>query len=206
MYAPEKIRAQTLKKLKAKGIDIPNTLPTLEPDLTLRPENEIINRALTLSTVTAKAYGFKHATHWLEQNSLIGLLAKSEKDFVLKDKGNPDQFKANVESLYAFAWLLGFYKSIKHFAFCPENLITKFPDLQKGESPARFREAACLQRLERAVEELDFHFCLHWQLREVQLNRRGSRVGLPPYVVVQRRRALEWCLSNNDWDDVILDT
>ena len=29
---------------------------------------------------------------------------------------------------------------------------------------------------------------------------------VPPYIVVERRRDLEWLLSDEDWDDISLDT
>jgi hypothetical protein len=47
---------------------------------------------------------------------------------------------------------------------------------------------------------------MHWAIFESQLKGEFADHPLPAYLVVERRRALEWCFSDSPWDEVSLDT
>ncbi len=67
----------------------------------------------------------------------------------------------------------------------------------------------CKARLrsdDQIVSAADLAYCLHWAIRQSELEGKRPPGKVPPYVVVERRRALEWLLSDEDWDDVPLDT
>lgn len=52
----------------------------------------------------------------------------------------------------------------------------------------------------------DLSYRIHWAVINSQIHHKNPPGLVPAYVVVERRRALEWILQENDWDDVVLDT
>ena len=54
---------------------------------------------------------------------------------------------------------------------------------------------------------LDLFYCYHWACVEKQI-RPETKIGkLNPEVVVERRKGLEWLISEEkDWDNISLDT
>jgi hypothetical protein len=131
----EKIRKRSVAKAEKLGYQTNPHLPLLDEDLSLRPENEIIERSLALFAVVATSYGFdkKSAISWLEREGVYGRLAASEKGFLLNDDGDCSFIQKQVEGLNAFSWSLGITKTLEFDQVCSNDLITLFPDLKQGD-------------------------------------------------------------------------
>jgi hypothetical protein len=79
------------------------------------------------------------------------------------------------------------------------------PDLKKLESTTRFRDRARMRSWQDIFSFCDLAYCLHWAIQEASRTNRGV-TNIQAYVIIERRRALEWVLYGEDWDSVSLDT
>ncbi len=80
------------------------------------------------------------------------------------------------------------------------------PNLKQSQSSTDFRKKANPRPLEQIVMACDLAYFLHWAIRQAELSGKQPPANLKPYVIVERRRALEWLLSKEAWDEVPLDT
>ena len=202
------IRASSCQLAKVFGFEVPVTLPLLEADLALRPTGEIIDRALVVSVIVAASYGFgrNDALSWLAQESLTKCLSRQEADFLNGSDKTRHQFQSQVESLCAFGWALGFLPELDFSKDCPDRLVAIYPNLKAMTPAVGFRESAELRPVQKIAEACDAAYCLHWGLRQSMLDGVKPKRPLSSKVVTERRRALEWMLNKNAWDDISLDT
>ncbi len=202
------IRTASCQLAKKFGFHIPASLPLLETDSDPRPIEDIVDRALIVSVIVAVSYGFKRdaALLWLEQESLMELLSPQEKDFLSGSDERRQQFQVQVETLCAFAWSLGLLPDLDFEKDCPNHLVSLYPDFKKMEPTAKFRERAKLRTTQEIVGACDAAYCLHWGLNQAMLDGVKSKRRISQIVVTERRRALEWILGKEDWDEIALDT
>jgi hypothetical protein len=52
----------------------------------------------------------------------------------------------------------------------------------------------------------DAAYCLHWGINQAGLDGIEPNPGLSYVVIAERRRALEWILNKENWDEITLDT
>jgi len=205
---PKRIRDESIAAAKRLGVDVPATLPLLDAGLETRSATEATSRILAMNAVAATAYGFdKHrAIAWLNQEALTDSLSELEKCFVLEGAGQSDRFKVQVEGMWALAWGMGIVNELNFADDCDSRFVTMLPNLKQSQSSADFRKKANPRPLGQVVAACDLAYCLHWAIRQSELTGKRPPGNLKPYVVVERRRALEWLLSKEAWDDVPLDT
>lgn len=198
------LRESSLQKIKALGLIINSELPLLETQILVRSEEDIIRRALALHGVVANSFGFKKAYHWLEENRLKKFLSSNEVTFLKKHK-NPSSFQCGFEGLYVFAWLLGHLEDFDLLSRCPDTLVGLYPNLKVGEPSNKFSLESSLIKSDKIIEQLDLAYCLHWSLVHNRL--KGNLSPLPALsMLAERRKVLEWVCSDDDWDDISLDT
>ena len=202
------IRAETIEAAKRLGVDVLATLPLLDAGLEMRSANETISRILAMNAVAATAHGFDKtkAVAWLNQEALTDSLSEQEKRFIFDGAGNPDRFKVQVEGMWALAWAIGIANELNFAKDCDNRFVMMLPSLKQSQSSAVFREKANLRSLEQIVAACDLAYCLHWAVRQSELSSKRLPGNLKPYVVIERRHALEWLLSKEAWDEVSLDT
>lgn len=202
------IRSRALLVAKDLGFKIAETLPLTDLSLTTRSVEEIQNRALALATLVAVSYGCSRdvALSWLKHEQLIQMLTRAEVEFLLTGQGDVVAFQDQVEALCAFAWALNFLPILDFGKTCPDYLVTIFPNLKVNEPSTRFRQKSMLRPVGEIIQASDIACCLHWAIVEAELDRKSYPGKAPTYVITERRRALEWILSIDDWDEVSLDT
>ncbi|WP_165840744.1 DUF4272 domain-containing protein [Pseudomonas sp. SDI] len=202
------VRSKSLADSEKLGFPRADILPILDEELVIRPVEEIIDRALVLSVVVAVSYGFPRnkALSWLEKESLTDSLSSLELKFVKSSSQLSQVFQVQVEALCAFAWGLGYLPTLDFSAASPNHLVSVFPDFKVLESARRFREKARLLPVSDMVSALDLAYCLHWGISHARLGGGIVPGKVPPHVIVERHRALEWMFSSVDWDDISLDT
>ena len=67
--------------------------------------------------------------------------------------------------------------------------------------------ASRLRNVEKILDMLDLFYCYHWACVEKQIRPETETGKLNPEVVVERRRGLEWLISEEqDWNEISLDT
>lgn len=206
----EAMRAESERVAKTLGYPIHSGLPRLDDSLVLRPQDEIASRALALLCVVVRAYGFSSDTNvreWIKSENLARHLTPDEEHFLYHgDQTKVTELKTREECLWAFAWVLGFHDSLEFGEYCQPTLSSFFPRFNEGETSEKFRSRCRLRPLSEILAKADLAYCLHWAIREGQLKQKRLKVAVHPYVVIERRHALEWMLSREHWDDVSLDT
>jgi len=204
----KRIRDESIGAAKRLGVDVLATLPLLDAGLEMRSASETASRILAMNAVAATAYGFDKAKAiaWLNQEALNDSLSGQEKRFVFEGAGQPDRFKVQVEGMWALAWAMGIANELNFAKDCDNRFAAMLPNLKQSQSGADFRKKATPRPLEQVVAACDLAYCLHWAIRQSELSGKRPPANLKPYVVVERRRALEWLLSKEAWDEVPLDT
>lgn len=204
---PELIREETVQEARRLGYEVSSELPLLDFNLRLRDEDEVARRCLARYAAVAVAYGFDRgrARDWLKCEGLAEALATSERDF-LDGQDDVDPPKAGVESLWALCWALGFVASLDFGQICGDELISLFPDLRAGDEPRQFFTRARLRPLAQIAAAVDLAYCIHWSITQTAMSSEKGSGQVPVYVIVERRRTLEWLVGDESWDRVSLDT
>ena len=203
----DEIRRRSIEVAHSLGYEINLGLPLLDETLSIRLEDDIAKRALALHAVVASSYGFpsQKSLEWLQQEGLLTALSNREKKF-LQRKENGLSFQLQAECLWVFAWLFNRIETLDFTRPCEDNLVALYPDLLTEQSSSEWRRGNKLRAQEEILQANDLAYCLHWSLNESVINKRKHPSRIKPVVIVERRRALEWVLGQDNWDDVALDT
>jgi len=204
----DEIRRASVTEAKRLGYDTNPNLPPLDVNLALRPQADIISRALSLHCVVGSSYGFaKHRSlEWLQQEMLVDALTAEENIFLNSSTTQATQFQTQGECLTVFAWALGKLQTLDFAKPAEGSLVRLYPDLKRNESGARWKQAVVSRSTDEVVAACDLAYCLHWAINQTRLDARTQVGPVKPYVIVERRRALEWLLSREQWSDIELDT
>lgn len=204
----QRVRETSRQALLPLGVQIPATLPVLEPGLVLRSVDEAASRLLGMHCVAAVAHGLDRdrAQKWLSSEGLAGSLTPSEYRFLCEDTGQSAQFIWLVEAMWALAWALGKVPRFDLGTPCDERFVTMVPDLRRLEPGVAFRQNLKLRTLAEVVQACDTLYCLHWAIVEAGLRRKRLATSIAHTGVLMRRHALEWLLTTAHWDEVPLDT
>jgi hypothetical protein len=207
----EAIRERTKKRVEELGYASNPYLPVLDQCTIRRSGSEITGRMLALHACIASSCGFPKdkACEWLKRENLTPYMSDRESKYLnsMTEEQRTD-IQWHVEALWALAWAGGYHDMLNFNTACSDSLVTLFPDLKRNDSSDAFIANFALRPTEELSEILDLAYCLHWAIREEQLTgkRQTPVTKIPDQVIVERRRALEWLTSEEDWDYVTLDT
>jgi hypothetical protein len=204
----ETIRQQSLKTASQLGFNVAASLPLLDKPEREKSADEIIARLVCLHAAAACAYGFDRckARQWLDQENAVASLSQSERDFIDRGIGDPNRFKVQIEGMWAMAWALGLVARLDFAKDCDSKFAVLLPNLKIAESTASMRSKTKLRALPEILAAADLAYCLHWTVREAQIAGQKSPGKVQPYVIVERRRALDWIVGADEWEEVSLDT
>lgn len=203
------IRESSWEAAQRLGYPVNPDLPLLDAVDDIRPLEEVLDRTLVLYACVACSYGFPKvkALSWLKGEGLDKAVSGSEREYLeSNDERKKPTFQWQVESLWALTWVAGYHESLDFSDSCSDDFIQLFPDLKSGAPSESFREKANPRDTESVVRTLDLSYCLHWAVREAQLRGETEPGPVPGLVVQERRRALEWVVGEENWDEVSLDT
>lgn len=108
--------------------------------------------------------------------------------------------------MWALAWALGLVQELDFWKDCDNGFVTMMPNLKTEESGEEVRSKSRLRPVDELASACDTAYCLHWAVRQSELEGKRPPDALKPYVVIERRRALEWLLGDEPWDALSLDT
>jgi hypothetical protein len=204
----KRIRDESIRTARQLGVDVSATLPLLDAGLEMRNADETLSRILVMNAVAATAYGFDKvkAIAWLRQEALTDSLTEQERRFVFEGVGQPDRLRAQVEGMWALAWALQIVGEMNFGKDCDRSFAAMLPNLKANQSSGDFRKRANPRSPDQVIAACDLAYCLHWAIRQSELSGKRPPGNLKPYVIAERRRALEWLLSKESWDEVLLDT
>lgn len=202
------IRLRSIQIAMKAGLTIPASLPLLEEGLRLRNIDEVVARMLCLTAIAAASYGFdkKKTIDWLRQERLTDYLTEDESHFLVRGEGNPRGFQIQVEGLWALAWGTHLVASLDFWQDCDSRFVAVLPNLKTADSSETIRRQVQLRPVADITEACDLAYCLHWAVRQSELDKVKPPAGLKPYLVEERRRALDWFLTDESWDKISLDT
>lgn len=203
------IRQRSLKEAARLSYEVSTELPLSDFDVKAREVDELVDRCLVLHALIAVSYGVPRepVKSWLAQEDLVGAMSASERrDIEAGDVADDEFYRGLSESVWALVWALGMVPKLDFAKPCPKDLVRMLPNLKTAEGSSAFRERAQRRSTDELLAAADLAYCLHWAITDAAL--RGDQVPgrVLAWVVVERRRALEWVLSDEDWDQVPLDT
>lgn len=202
------IRERSLKIASRLGFAVNKALPLLDEVEVTKAADEAFRRLLCLHATAACAFGFdrRRARTWLEQEGVWGDLTTAERQFVENGQSNPAQFQVQVEGMWALAWALGIVPQLDFGRDCDGGFVMVLPNLKVGQGSDALRSKLNPRTTDEVVAACDLAYCLHWAVREAQLTGSKPPGNVEPCVIEERRRALEWLISDDAWDEVPLDT
>jgi hypothetical protein len=205
---PKTTRDGSIKAATLLGVHVPPTLPLLESGLEMRNRDEVASRILAMHVAAAVAYGFdrRRAISWLDRESASDSLSGPERNFLFNAAADPNRFRLQIEGMWALAWAMSIVNELDFGKDCDSNFVLLLPNLKDGESGAAFRNRMKSRPVDDVISACDLAYCLHWAIRESELTGRQLAGNLKGYVIIERRRALEWLLHKGAWEGVSLDT
>ncbi len=202
------IRNVSIESAKKMGISVPYSLPLLDEPETTKSVFEVASRILVMHALAAAAYGFdrQKAIQWLSDESIIGYLTETEKRFLETGNGSTEIFMMQIEGMWALGWALSIVNTLDFLKDCDNRFVSMFPDLKKMQSASLFRKSLKLRTTKEILQKCDLAYCLHWAIVEASHSGKKLPTALKPYVIIERRHALEWLITPEDWVDTPLDT
>jgi Domain of unknown function (DUF4272) len=202
------IRDNSILVTDSLGVPINSFLPLLDTPVQSRSKDEIFKRLMCLHVVAACAYGLNRAKakEWVVQEGIAKDLTASEALYLNDGIGDSEQFKARIEGMWALCWALGF---ISHFDFskvCDSQFVSLLPNLKILQAASTLKSRVICRQFSEIVQASDIAYCLHWGIRDAELTGKVLPSNIVDYVIIERRRALDWLISNYEWDDISLDT
>lgn len=211
---------KSIEKLKELGIAYLDTLPTIEDssEVTLRSLDEICQRAIACLLSTQIACDISENNDYNESKQLFSSLLKNygvENNLLYKEKklfagSYQEQDVIDIvwtyETYWALIWALGLIDNIEYpTTICDcQKAITIVGDCQSYDE---FKSKCHLRDIEEILDMLDLHYRYHWACVEKSINPETSIGKLNSDVVIERRRGLEWLISQKqDWNDIQLNT
>ena len=108
------------------------------------------------------------------------------------------------EALQSLLYALSFVDDIKDASqLCDcDYIISLFKDWPTIEE---FKQRAKLRDIEEILDTLDLYYRYNWAINEKRINPSANIGNLNPSNVIERRRGLEWLISDeDDWYDISL--
>ncbi|WP_037586448.1 DUF4272 domain-containing protein [Stenoxybacter acetivorans] len=224
MISTQALRKRSHEILQKSGgrYEIHELLPPMDEAIPClrRSCSEIQNRALAmyifiLRLVDGERF-LDYDRTWLLSHGLYSCLTDDEQQiFNMPDacltESKKETYLDMVEGLYALCWLLGKENELNINGYVPDNLVRHFPvaDVNDGvpSIAAPSMDSFCTLRDSIEVAQMwDVYYCMHWSMVEERVNGIVIERNINVWTVIERRRALEWALSNDAWDEISLDT
>lgn len=216
----EERRSISNKKIKEQGIACFEQLPMIEDgsQVKLKSEDDICRRAIACLISTQVACDIGGGNDYEESRSLFTDYLKKfgvENSLNQKEKklfdGSYDMQDAldvswSYESYWSLVWALGLVKDIEYpYDICDcEKAISM---VIRCDSFEDFKSKCKLRDIEEILDMVDLYFRYDWATTENRIRPETPIGKLNPGVVVERRRGLEWLISEeSDWNEISLDT
>ncbi len=209
----------SMAKIKSMGIACNEWLPMLEESsqVTVKSLDEICKRAIAclLSTQVAcdtQSENYDESVSMfsklLDSYTVRDSLITAEKR--LFDGTYSEQDAVNVvwtyEAYWSLVWALGLIDDISdagNICDC-EKAVRLVGDCENFE---KFRNGCKLRDTDEILDMLDLYYRYDWAVTEKRIKPDTPIGNLNPEVVMERRRGLEWLISDeDDWFEISMDT
>jgi hypothetical protein len=204
------IRRGSIARLERQDIPIHPNLPFVDGKLSRSPL-EVAKRIIGLYVMLGIARDADPDLlwNWMEDNDFLSFLSEDEMNILKKEAFLDEDINIcswKQESIFVLGWY-GNFESCINFP-TDESDLTKIFTKIPPEVPFELMLESFQPRSEsELIEELDFYYCVHAAIKHPELWKDEQLLGrIKVAAVEERRRALEWLVSTNDWDNVSLDT
>ena len=210
-------RLKNNKTVASKNIAVADRLMTHWEDeqVTVKDVETICKRAIACFFVTQIACdiannnykeGLDYFKPMIEKFGLMEQLNSKERRIVDGTYSTQDAIDMDwaYEDLWSLCWSLGFVKDITDASdVCDCQMLidlimgcNKVDDLVKKSK---------LRSKEEILDALDLHMRYNWAINDAKVNQASSIGNLNPSTVIERRRGLEWLVTDvDDWYDLTL--
>jgi len=220
IHTPEERRRINNDKIKSLGIACFENLPMIESstDVNLKDIDTICKRAiaslLTIQVACDVASGNDYEeskvffTDFLNRFDVSECLLEKEKKMFSGEYTHQDVLDISwtYEAYWSLVWALGLVNDME----IPDNIcdchmaVRLVGDCKNYKS---FKKQCKPRDIEEILDMLDLYYRYHWAVVDKSINPKTSIGNLNPSVVMERRRGLEWLISQEeDWNDISLDT
>ena len=182
-----------------------------EEDVTLRTQDEVVDRALALCYLGLKSEELEqvHLDKFDLDFNIKAKLTDEEKRYAYgENTTEKQQTNANwrYESLHLLLWALSYIDDLSY----PEELCNVADDVTiiYELKEQKFRAQAKLRTKKEILDQADLILRLNWACVSARIKNEASPSGLNSSIVYERHYSLNWLiqLMNQDWDDVTTDT
>ncbi len=213
MEINEEARLFSIQKLSQIGFNDEIFLPLIN-NRSIKKGNEIRERIIQLYALIGLSLpeiDSDKIKQWLSSYDLFLGLSKHEKDIFEKYKdGKLTELEITSlswlrESLLTLMWCCELISDL-----CYPSIETEIEEylylIPPKENVKKFLKQISVRNEFEILKQADFHYCLHWLMRNNYFETLETNLCPRIDVIIERRKALEWILSNNDWDNISLDT
>jgi hypothetical protein len=207
-FSLKAIRDSSLATARKMGFPTNDSLPLLDDIESAKTADEVVDRLLCIFVAAGCSYGFdrKKARAWLRGENLYGKMTPFEREFIEKDEGDHPKFELEIEAMWALAWILGLIPRLDFSKNCSNRFAEMLPNIPKGANSKALRAKVRLRPTPEIVAACDLAYCLHWGIRQAAISKLPTPGKVASFVIEERRRALDWFLSNEPWHEWPLDT
>lgn len=223
VLTPEERRNKSNERIKKMGVACFEQLPTIESGNNIKLKNldEVCKRAIACLISTQLACSIAQGEDYADSRAFfINFLKiyRVENDLLPKEKTLFDN-KFTKQDVIDVAWSYETYWAI----IWALNLITN----KEMDNPVAtcnteravaivfstskdyefFKNISNLRNVEKILDMVDLYYRYHWACVEKRIKPETEIGKLNPEVVLERRRGLEWLISDEkDWNNISLDT
>ena len=217
---PKKRRSENNQFIKEHNIACLETLPVIEDasQVRLRNIDEVCKKAiatyLTIQVAFDDEAGKDHQetldffNEYFERYDSHNYLNDNEKKIIdgTADRQTRVNVVWNYDTVWALLWYLGCVDDFKNPNM--ELSVEKMTDLIISCNDYNdFKSKTNPKDIEEVLDMLDLYYRYHWATVDHRINPSIEIGPLNEEVVMERRRGLEWLISDeDDWSDISLDT
>lgn len=217
-----KRREKTLQVIKTLGVDYCEGLPLIGEEHLCKSKDQVCKRFLAGFFSAMLACDYNSDRDFFE-NEGRKIICSFLEQFNVKSELYPDELKIitgecdertavnvswNVECSYALMWALGFISSEEMEEpsnGCDTCMMVKF--VQQFNTFDEIMSACKMHYQSEVLDMFDIYYNFHWVCVDKRINPSTNCGNLNEEVVMERRKALEWLISEEqDWNEISLDT
>ncbi len=216
----EERKTETHKKLQLMGITVNPYLPLLETteEVTVKNKDDICRRAIasllaiqvacdiSQGDATEETVAFFRRT--ISDFGVADCLNDIERCVVFSDYTERDVISVmwTYEAYWSLVWSLGLIDDITNASSCCDGE-TAVRLVSECDTYEQFANKCHPRSSEEILDMLDLYYRYHWACVNKQFDPDTAIGNLDPEVVWERRRGLEWLISEeDDWFEISLDT
>ncbi|HAQ63386.1 MAG TPA: DUF4272 domain-containing protein [Ruminococcaceae bacterium] len=215
----EQRRAENNEKIKNLGIACYEKLPVLEDasQVKIRPEEEICKKAIATLLAIQVAFDalnddFENSkamfNKFINEYGVSGCLNEKENNVLNGKYTKQDLYDLtwSYETYWSLVWALGIVDDIS-IPSSPCDCERAIRIVGDCKDFSEFKKQVKMRDIDEILDMLDLYYRYHWATTEHRI-RPDTPIGdLNDEVVTERRKGLEWLISDvYDWNEISLDT